>query len=164
MKYTDQINRWTGDRRKIGLDAIEDMDTDGVNILTICEDNELLGIATVTADGELLNLATKRSGYGIKMMELIAQFALDRSIAIWGTSSDDALGFYGRLGFEIEGYPGENNGVPIAWFKSQIERFMSDDRAAMMAQAREEYQEYLDYIEEAEAVMVAEGREEYQEY
>ena len=144
-----QIENWQdADRRKIGLDAVSDARK--MNTVIIIEtEHDVMGIATLTDVGELLNLATRESGWGVALIEKVAQLANASGMEIRGMSTDQAVGFYAKLGFVVEGYPGENAGVSIWWPRSEMKRFLAGgtEREAMQDEARTVYQEYLEYIE-----------------
>lgn len=144
-EITQQIENWTGDRKIIAMKAITDIANDATPI-TLYNGSELIGIATLNGS-ELLNLATKRGGTGAAMLELIAEYAISNDTHIEGMSTDQAVFFYCKNGWEVEGYPGENNGVPIWWSLNQIQRFMSDDRDEYLAEAAEVCAEYREECE-----------------
>ena len=137
-----QINSWTTtDRVAIGMKALGDLGKDGVEIITLYDAAELVGIATINVnDNRLLNLATKRHGYGVAMLEKIAAYGIANG-DIRSLSTDQSVYFYVKYGWVAEGYPGDNNGVPMYWMRSDMRRFMSD-RADYLAGAAVVLNEY----------------------
>jgi len=124
----EQISAWISDRGFVARQALRDMQSQGgLLIIEMYDGSELVGIGTAETGDiiKILNVATKRQGYGWAMMREFAKCAVRADCLIELMSSDDALGFYEKLGFEIEGFPGENLGVPCWWPWEQIEQFAS---------------------------------------
>ena len=144
QEIKQQIEQWKSDRRFIAEQAYAEIcSTADITPIIIERGNELLGIASLTEDGELLNLATKQRGVGSQMLEEIARYAIANDVIIETTAADSAIKFYLLAGFEIEGYPGDNCGVPAWWPEQQMHRYLND-RKNLRAEQADVWEEYAE--------------------
>ena len=144
-----QVEQWSdSDRRFIATQALDDAES-GAHLLTLYDGDELVAVASLEDDGTLMNMATKRRGWGDAILTEVARWAMDNNVEVSGLSTDQAIRFYAYHGFEIEGFPGENSGVPIWWSEQNMSAFLAggEAREKMQAAARAEFDEFVEEYE-----------------